>query len=374
MTVLDQVSSGVGVSDLDALSDDELLECYAGLRRDANRIEAEALRVLAAIEQRGAHEQEGFLSASSWAIHRCREAEGRAHLRARVARRLRQMPATAGSFAAGELDFDRVRALVEARETSPRLFARDEQVLLDAARSLPMRRLRSVIDYWRQAADEAAVERDAEAAHRRRRLHVSPLWDGMVRLDGELDREGGEMVLAALASLADPAGLDPGDARSPAQHRADALVDLCREHLDRGEAPASGGERPHLTVMVDLAVLEGRTGRPCELEEGGVITGEAARRLACDAAVSRVITRGPGEVLDVGRRTRTVPAATRRALVVRDGGCGFPGCDRPPRWCDAHHIRHWAQGGGTDLANLILLCRRHHRMVHEGRAAVPRRQ
>src|SRR5439155_1652849 len=123
---------------------------------------------------------------------------------------------------------------------------------------------------------------------------------------------------------------------------------------------------PHLTVRLDLEALQGRAGRSCELDDGGGITPEAARRLACDAQVVRVITRGRSEPLDVGRRTPVVPASLRRALTVRDGGCTFPGCDRPPSWCDAHHVRCWADGGETKLGNLALLCRRHHGVTHEG--------
>ena len=96
----------------------------------------------------------------------------------------------------------------------------------------------------------------------------------------------------------------------------------------------------------------------------GPIHPEIVRRLACDASISRVITRGGSEPLDVGRRTAVVPAPMRRAVVVRDRHCRFPGCDRPPPWCDAHHAKHWADGGETSLANLVLLCRRHHRLVH----------
>jgi hypothetical protein len=91
-----------------------------------------------------------------------------------------------------------------------------------------------------------------------------------------------------------------------------------------------------------------------------------ARRLTCDAEVARVLMGATGEVLELGRSTRVVSRAQRRALVLRDRGCGFPGCDRPPEWCDAHHLRHWADGGTTDLANLLLLCRRHHVLCHEG--------
>jgi len=107
--------------------------------------------------------------------------------------------------------------------------------------------------------------------------------------------------------------------------------------------------------------------RAAETGWAGPITGEAARRIACDAGITRVITDGPSQPLDVGRRTRTIPPAIRTALVVRDRGCVFPGCDRPPPWTDAHHLVHWADGGPTNLDNLALLCRTHHRTVHERR-------
>lgn len=118
-------------------------------------------------------------------------------------------------------------------------------------------------------------------------------------------------------------------------------------------------------MTVDLQSLEGRLGRRSELEDVGPITPEAARRLACDAGVSRVLMKGTSEPLDVGRKTPVVGSGMRRALVLRDGGCSFPGCGRPQAWCDVHHVRHWADGGSTALENLVLLCRPHHRAVHE---------
>ncbi len=136
--------------------------------------------------------------------------------------------------------------------------------------------------------------------------------------------------------------------------------------------PETGGERPHVSVVLDLPSLEGRAGRRCEYEDGGVIHPETARRIACDAGIVRIIMDGESQVLDVGRRTRTISPALRRALVARDGGCGWSGCERPARWCDGHHIIHWADGGLTALDNLVLLCRRHHRMVHEGKADLVR--
>ncbi len=130
------------------------------------------------------------------------------------------------------------------------------------------------------------------------------------------------------------------------------------------------GERPHVAVMLGLDDLKGLQDRGLqgasgEWEHTGPLAPAAARRLACDAAITRVVMAGRSEPLDVGRRTSVVPPAIRRAVICRDRGCRFPGCGRPQSWCDAHHAVHWADGGPTSLANLVLLCRRHHRMVHE---------
>jgi hypothetical protein len=119
-------------------------------------------------------------------------------------------------------------------------------------------------------------------------------------------------------------------------------------------------------VTIDLDSLEGRLGRRCELDDAGPITAETARQWACDAGVTRVIVDAASQPLDVGRRTKVVPPPLRRAVAVRDGGCRFPGCDRPTGWCDTHHVRHWADGGPTALDNLVLLCRPHHRSIHRG--------
>jgi hypothetical protein len=140
--------------------------------------------------------------------------------------------------------------------------------------------------------------------------------------------------------------------------------------LDLAERPLVSGERPHVVVTMDIGSLERRSGRRLDLEDVGRIDGETARRLACDATVSRVITDAASQPLDVGRKTKVVPPALRRAVAVRDGGCAFPGCDRPSSWCDAHHVDHWADGGTTSIANLVLLCRRHHRLVHHRRFTV----
>jgi hypothetical protein len=228
--------------------------------------------------------------------------------------------------------------------------------------------LRRALDHWRSTVDQRDAERAEEERFERRNLHVSPTFDGMVRIDGDLDPETGGHVMTAIRSYCDAEAKHGrgSDGRTPAQRRADAFGEICRQWLDRPDRPNVAGERPHLSVTIDLDALRRPVGGQAMLDGGPSVSAETARRLACDASVTRVITRGPSEPLDVGRRTPVVSPAMRRALIVRDGGCAFPDCDRPPAWTDAHHVRHWAQGGETTTANLVLLCRPHHRLVHHG--------
>jgi hypothetical protein len=282
------------------------------------------------------------------------------------------MPLTAAALRDGAISSCHARALADAHAAHPDPYADHEAVLVDAAQQLPVRSLRKAIEYWRQNLDYEEAMADAESLHRRRHLSVSRTFLGTVRIDGEMDPESGDVVMTALQALDDPAARAPDDDRTAAQRRADALTDICRDFLDHGDVPETGGERPHVSLVLDLPSLEGRAGRRCEYESGQVLHPETARRICCDAGIVRIITDGEGQPLDVGRRTRTISPAQRRALVVRDGGCQWSGCDRPHRWCDAHHIIHWVDGGLTDLANLILLCRRHHRLVHEGKSVLVR--
>jgi hypothetical protein len=309
--------------------------------------------------------------------------------------------------------------------------AEAEPVLLQAAGRLDPPGLRKLVTHFRDVADPDGAEARTQRQHERRGLWVSPTLAGMVAIDGLLEPEAGETLLTALEPLARPASAE--DDRSGSQRRADALTELARRALEGGRLPTSGGFRPQLTVTVELASLLGQQPGLPGAEGGwvGPLPTETARRLACDGAVTRVLvtrhhdhdTHGdddhaggltahnhddpagedsysgdagdlaarlraaitllppalggaPTQPLEVGRATRVVSAAQRTALAVRDGGCRYPGCDRPPAWCEAHHLRHWLHGGPTDLGNLVLLCRAHHRAVHEGhqRLHPPHRQ
>ncbi|MDQ6883194.1 MAG: HNH endonuclease, partial [Candidatus Dormibacteraeota bacterium] len=208
-------------------------------------------------------------------------------------------------------------------------------------------------------AEKALAE--ANHAHQRRSLHVSEPSHGLVRVDGWLDEEGGAILNRALDRFLPPPARD--DDRTPGQRRADALIELCSRPGTRSTDGA--GARPHLVVRASLDTLAGTPGAPGgQLEGAGSVHGETVRRVACDAALTRITGQGELEA-EVSRATRTIPPATRRALAARDHGCVAEGCGRPPDWTDAHHIKHWVHGGETTMANLVLLCRRHHRMVHE---------
>jgi hypothetical protein len=273
--------------------------------------------------------------------------------------------------------------------------------------------LRRLTSHLRTLIDPDTTEVRGRARLDRRGLWLSATYDGMVAVDGLLDPEAGETVRSALLPLARPAG--PDDDRSAAQRRADALAELARQGLQAGRLPRGGGLRPQVTVTVELASLLAERGGVGGVGGwGGVLPGETVRRVICDATVTRAVVHrppahtgqagtnlghatvhagpdaassdggglagrlrsavallpaplgAPTQLLDLGRATRVVGPALRRALAVRDGGCIADGCDRPVSWTDAHHLTHWVEGGATRLDNLVLLCRVHHRAVHEG--------
>jgi hypothetical protein len=356
------------LEDLDRLGDRQLEDDFAELERLTRALESERLRRLAAIDRRQTWLADGYLSTSAWLSGRFRVGWTVATRQLRHATAIEQMPATSEALASGEISPCSAAVLIAAREAHPDAFARQEDALVDAARTLSVRELRRAVAYWRQALDGPRALEDAEIRHELRRLHLSPTLEGMTRVDGDLDPETGEIVVTALRAVMDSeerAGAGE-DRRTAAQRRADALGEVCRQWLDRSSRPTIAGERPHVNATVDLGALRGQAGSTSELDFVGPIHPETARRIACDASISRVITSGTSEPLDIGRRTPTVPAPLRRAVALRDRHCRFPGCDRPQAWCDAHHVVHWSDGGATALSNLALLCRRHHRLVHEG--------
>ncbi|MEV0269257.1 DUF222 domain-containing protein [Hamadaea sp. NPDC050747] len=188
-------------------------------------------------------------------------------------------------------------------------------------------------------------------------------WEGSAGCEGGAGGDdGGRNGAAGSAGRALPG---EADLRSAGARRADALIELCQRILNAGELPDNGGEKPHLTVTLPWDALQAKVGARL-LDTGDLLTPETVRRLACDAMIIPTVLGGDGQVLDVGRARRLIDGPLRRALVLRDKGCAFPGCDRPPQWCHGHHLKAWADGGDTCLANSVLLCAFHHREIHHG--------
>jgi Domain of unknown function (DUF222)/HNH endonuclease len=349
------------------LATDALEQGFAELQRLADAVEARRLVWLAELERRAPWRRDGLLSGAVWLAQRFGLPAAEARTQVRVAVALDEMPAVRRALDEGEVTPAAVQALAAAREEHPDEFARQEDALLDQAQTRGADELRRVLGDWSQSVDAEDGQVRAERLRERRSLSLCAAPAGMVKVKGEVDPESGEVVTTALQAMvdADLRSSGPVDLRTPAQRWADALTEMARRHLDSPDRPSVAGERPHLTVTVDVQDLESGSGT-AELDHAGRLDLGAARRLACDASVMRVVMAGPSQLVDVGRRTPVVSAALRRAVVVRDRGCRFPSCDRPHAWCDAHHVTHWADGGRTSLDNLVLLCRPHHRFVHEG--------
>jgi hypothetical protein len=347
------------------------------LERATRIIEAERARRLCELDRRRVFAADGHLSTAAWLAHRQGLSRRAAEGAVRRAQALEEMSEVARAFAEGEVSTSAVDELARASEQAPEAFAKSEPALVEASRTMPFGELRRVVETWRAAADPDRAAEEEDRRYERRNLNVGPSPDGMVRIAGELDPETGQSLITAIRAVIDveARGTGRSDGRTPNQRRADALGEVSRGWLRSLERPTVGNEVPHVVVTMDVDTLRGcpgspgrsgRSGRGAELSDTGRITPESARRIACDANVTRVITGARSEPLELGRRTKVVSAALRRALGVRDRGCRFPGCGRPPGWADAHHVVHWADGGETSISNLVLLCRPHHRVVHRG--------
>jgi hypothetical protein len=333
------------------------------------RLDAELLRAVGEWDATTAYAEDGAYAPVAWLTCRASITKADAVRLVRGARLAHGHPRTAKHLASGDVTTAHVDMLAQAVRRREDLYPDHEDTLLDAARTLRPEAFRRVAQRWRSLADDALADEEAHETFRRRFLHCSTTIAGTVRGDFELDAEGGAVVLAALEARDRPDPADtPGGPRSRAQRWADALVEIA------GDSRGSKGHECHdkaVEVVVDAGTLAGEPlidliAARCDLDRVGPVARSTALRVACDAAVARVVRGRDSEILDLGRRSRVPTAAQRRALALRDGGCGFPGCDAPHWWCDAHHIVHWSAGGPTDLDNLVLLCRRHHVLCHEG--------
>jgi 5-methylcytosine-specific restriction endonuclease McrA len=357
-------------ANLDRLGD-EIAELSAHLDAATARL----LDLIREFDARGGWNA-GFRSCAAWLSWRVGLDPGAARERVRVARALGTLPRLVQALARGELSYAKVRALT--RVATPET----EEPLLAIGRAGTAEHVERIVRGWRRV-DRQAEAQETARRHAGRALHVYQDEDGMVIVRGRLAPEVGALLMKALdvaretlyqrsrsrETVGDTMPVFAAEsvsAETPtmAQQQADALALVAETALHRGIDPGAPGDRYQVVVHVDAPVLADidAPGQSV-LEAGTHVSAETSRRLACDA--SRVVMRhdAHGRVVEVGARTRTIPPALQRALHHRDRGCRFPGCGLPLG--QGHHIRHWANGGPTTLSNLALLCRRHHRAVHE---------
>jgi hypothetical protein len=320
------------------------------------------LSLVAEFDRRQGYLEWGMHATWVWLAWRCALTPRAAQEHVRVARALEELPRTRAAFARGELTYSKVRALTRVAHED------NEELLLTHARYATAAQLERICRAYR-----GVTLLEAGRAHELR--HLSYSWDsddGSLHLRGRLSAEEGALLVAALET-----GFDTLRERDGARHtstaraerpsKADALVAVCEAALAAGDSSASSGaDRHQVVVHVDAETLARERGSDgnATIEHGPAISAETARRLGCDASVVLSVER-EGRALTVGRRTRTIPPALRRAVHLRDQTCRFPGCENR-RFTDLHHIVPWGRGGETSVGNLVRLCRRHHRLLHEG--------
>jgi hypothetical protein len=355
------------------LSDADIVDCLDVAHRLEQETAAIMLHLVHAADSRGLARNHGFRSTAGWLRSRLRLDPLVARTMVSQSATIDRYPELDRALSYGSVDLRQATAIGEALNDLPADL--DAEITKDATsamlgwademeaaqlRKIGTRLLEHVAPEVADAHDEAALAREERRAHRNRGLTLSLPDDGAVRITGTLTSEDAAIVRAALDPLCAPKA---GDSRSPAQQRADALVDICRLALRTGELPDNGGEPPQVVVTIPFDPLTGALGR-AHTDTGERLDAETARRMACDAQIIPFVMGGEGQVLDAGRSRRVATGPLRRALAVRDGGCAFPGCDRPPRWCQGHHLVHWIDGGKTEVDNMVLLCGHHHRLIH----------
>lgn len=330
----------------------------------------EWLVMIAEFDRRQGWAQWGIKSCAHWLSWACSVSQQAAREYLRVARALEKVPLITAAFAAGRLSYSKVKAVTRAIDRIA------EQILLDQALMHTAAQLERVVRAFRKT-DSAGIRQQES---RRARWFFDD--DGMLVVNARLPSDEGALLLAALRQAEHSLGVPDPDRNT--WDTADALVALAQGSLAAAPGDSSGDDRTMVVLHVDAEILaEPEEGKPdvdpagrCHLEDGPGLDRATARRLSCDAAVIAVVRSslgrwGRGELLRLGRKTRKISPALRRALRIRDGGCQHPGCHRR-RYLEAHHVVHWADGGDTDLDNLLLLCRFHHMQVHEAGFVVSR--
>lgn len=352
---LELVASALEIAvDLDYASGDGLAETVTRVSEVVDRLQVKLTELVAEADRRGVHRADGYTSMTAFLAHKARMRAGRAKRLVADGRALREMPETMNRLKTGRLSVDEARPLIAAQQAHSAEFADHETGLCDAVETTHwVKDARKVVEYWRQAVCGPV---DDLKRYDERMFHGSFTLDGMFDFSGRMPGEMGREFLDRIEAATPP----PSDVddRTPSQRRLDGLFDVV---VSDGAKPA----RPTVMVHVGAGRLTAAEPGIAEIDDH-VLTLPTVHRLTCDSAISRLVMSTASQPLDIGRSARTVPEPMRRAIIARDRHCRFPGCHRPARWCDAHHIVHWVHDGQTKVDNLILLCRHHHTLVHAG--------
>lgn len=347
-------------AELSSLSNQALAAHITELAGHLNAANHRWLLLIAEFDRRNGWSDGFTQSCAHWLSWQCGLDMGAAREKVRVARVIANLPAVSKAMSEGRLSYSKVRALT--RIATPET----ESVLLNVALHGTAHHVELLVRKYRRVQEVEELSREARQQSRRG-LTYQYDEDGAVVITLRMPAESGTLFLKAIDAAVSEMQADVSAETSPplSARRADAAGILAESFLAHGPESLKGGERQQIIVHVDAAALQGHSAGCCEIEDGPSIPVETARRLACEASRVDITADENGDPLDVGRRTRTIPPALRRALHARDKGCVFPGCTHK-RYIDGHHVQHWADGGATKLSNLVLLCRYHHRAVHEG--------
>ena len=347
----------------DELSDEELGDQICALAANIAAAQCRWLLMLAEFDGRLGWSGPGVKSIVHWLAWKCGLDQRSAREKVRIARALGALPKITAAFECGELSYSKVRCLTRAATPE------NEDYLLVLAQSGTANHIEKIVRAYRRNLPIDAS--DESGTSDKRYLRLTQYEDGTVEFRAKLGAEEGELLWIALDKVRkelkaereaadDAADLMPRDA----VQRADALVEMAQRTLSGTHKPSSNADRYQVMVHVDVDTLKEQNGG-CYLDNGYGIASETAKRLLCDGSYIGVVHDKDGSVLDIGRKTRSIPVAVRRAMNLRDDGCTFPACDSKI-FIDGHHIVPWAEGGATKLENLASLCWYHHKMLHEG--------
>jgi hypothetical protein len=321
------------------------------LRGTIDKLELDFAAFAVQFAQSGQWEREGYNSAGDWLRFNCHLTSGAAWNLLSVGEKAGELPESVQAMREGDIGFAHLATMAN---TADKVKAFDESSLLPLAREHSPGKFHYKCLHYRHAIDARAYCAEQSDQAENHYLRLSTAHSGHLLLTGVLDPVSGAAVRSALEPLARRSG--KYDDRRLEQRLADALVERC-----------TAGGPAHLQVTASVETLLGLPGAAGgEMEFAMPVASATVQRLACDATLSRVLLDQRSLVIDVGQASRKILLGLRKALNLRDRHCRWPGCERPAFFCDAHHVQHWLDGGATELGNLVLLCKRHHRLHHEG--------